>query len=502
MVNNMENKSIWKYNIRKKALNKLDKNITTDILIIGGGISGLTTAYFLRNSKYKVTLIDKDICGHGVSANTTGKLTFMQDLIYSKLSKNFNEEVAFKYLNSCKDAVRIVKTIISRNNIDCNLENVSSYVFTNDINKIKNFKEEEAFYNRHNIKYKVVSKLPNNLSVKYGIKINYGCVFHPVKYLMGIRKILIDSKIEIYENTKAINLTKKEEYYEVNTENGKILAKKVIVCTHYPFFVLPGIIPLKSSVEKSYILSGITKTNKKFIAISNENPVYSIRYYTNNDKDYIIYAGNSHYIANHFDTEKRYKELINDYKKYIGKDIKYYFLNHDIMTPDHLPYIGCIYKNDNSLLIATGFNKWGMSNGTIAGKILSDIVLSKNNEYIELFSLHRKISKDKIKNLIVYNYLNVKTYILTKMKKYYLFYPKNIEIKTIAGKKVGVYTDKNNVKHMVYIRCPHLKCNLVFNNIDKTWDCPCHGSRFDIDGNVMFGPSVYCINVNKKNNVM
>ena len=90
MVNNMENKSIWKYNIRKRALNKLDKNITTDVLIIGGGIAGLTIAYFLRNSKYKVTLIDKDICGHGVSANTTGKLTFMQDLIYSKLSILFN----------------------------------------------------------------------------------------------------------------------------------------------------------------------------------------------------------------------------------------------------------------------------------------------------------------------------------------------------------------------------------------------------------------------------
>lgn len=496
----MENKSIWKSNIRARALNKLDKNITTDILIIGGGISGLTTAYYLRNSKYKVTLIDKDICGHGVSANTTGKLTFMQDLIYNKLSSNFNEEVALKYLNSCKDAVRIVKNIVSRNNIDCNLENVSSYVFTNDINKIENFKKEEEFYNKNNIKYKVVSKLPNNFGVKYGIKINYGCVFHPVKYLMGIRKILLSSKVNIYENTRAITLTKKDNYYEVNTDSGTILAKKVIVCTHYPFFVMPGIIPLKSSIEKSYVLSGTTKTNKKFIAISNENPVYSIRYFTNKDKDYIIYAGSSHYIANHFDNEKRYKELINDYKKYIDKDIKYYFLNHDIMTPDHLPYIGSVYKNDNSLLIATGFNKWGMTNGTISGKILSDIILNKDNPYIELFSLHRSITKDKAKNLIVYNYLNAKTYIITKLKKEYTFYHDNIEVKIINGKKVGIYTDKKNVKHMVYLKCPHLKCNLIFNNVDKTWDCPCHGSRFDIDGNILFGPSVYDIKIKEDSN--
>ena len=496
----MENKSIWKSEIRKRALKKLNENITTDILIIGGGISGLTTAYFLRKSKYKITLIDKDICGHGVSENTTGKLTFVQDLIYSNLTKNFNEEIALKYLNSCKDAIKIVKTIISRNKIECNLENVSSYVFTNDINKIENFKKEEEFYNKNNIKYKVVNKLPNNLSIKYGLKVNYGSVFHPVKYLMGIRKMLLESKIDIYENTRAIKLTKKDDYYEVITENGTILAKKVIVCTHYPFFIIPGILPLKSSIEKSYVVSGITPINKKFVAISNENPVYSIRYHTDDAKTYIIYAGSSHCIANHFDAEKRYKELINDYKNYIGKDIKYYFLNHDVMTPDHLPYIGSVYKNDNSLLIATGFNKWGMTNGTIAGKILSDIVLDKDNKYIELFSLHRKITKDKVKNLIVYNYLNAKTYILTKVKKEYTFYHENIEIKTIEGKKIGIYTDKKNTKHMVYITCPHLKCNLIFNSIDKTWDCPCHGSRFDIDGNILFGPSVYDIKVNKDAN--
>ena len=170
------------------------------------------------------------------------------------------------------------------------------------------------------------------------------------------------------------------------------------------------------------------------------------------------------------------------------------------MTPDYLPYIGNVYKNDNSLLIATGFNKWGMTNGTIAGKILSDIVLDKDNKYIELFSLHRKITKDKVKNLIVYNYLNAKTYILTKIKKEYTFYHENIEIKTVEGKKIGIYTDKKNTKHMVYITCPHLKCNLIFNSIDKTWDCPCHGSRFDIDGNILFGPSVYDIKVNKDAN--
>jgi len=163
------------------------------------------------------------------------------------------------------------------------------------------------------------------------------------------------------------------------------------------------------------------------------------------------------------------------------------------MTPDSLPYIGRVNSNDDNLLMATGFNKWGMTNGTISGKVISDIIMKKENPYIELFNPHRKLTKDKVINLIVYNFINSKTYILTKMKKEYKFYHNNVRIEEIEGKKIGIYTDKKNIEHKVSITCPHMKCNLVFNNVDKTWDCPCHGSRFDMDGNVLFGPSVYNI---------
>jgi len=405
----MENKSIWKINIRKNYLDKLKEDITTDILIIGGGISGLSCGYFLRNSKYKVTIIEKDMCGFGVTANTTGKLTYMQDLIYDKLVSNFNEDIALKYLNASKEAIRIVKNIVTRNNIDCDLENVSSYVYTNDINKIPNFKKEEEFYKKNNINYKVLGRLPIDIPCKYALKINSGCVFHPVKYVLGLRKILLNSGVKIYEQTKAIELSKKNSYYEVKTETNKILAKKVIVCTHYPFFVLPGLIPFKSTVEKSYIVSGKIPKTKNFMAISNGKPTYSIRYHSDKTNNYVLYGGSSHSVTTHLDMEKRYKEIILDYKKYINKDIKYYFLNHDVMTPDSLPYIGRVNSNDDNLLMATGFNKWGMTNGTISGKVISDIIMKKENPYIELFNPHRKLTKDKVINLIVYNFKNSKT---------------------------------------------------------------------------------------------
>ena len=179
------------------------------------------------------------------------------------------------------------------------------------------------------------------------------------------------------------------------------------------------------------------------------------------------------------------------------------------LTYNHLKYtkkfIESLYKytNDFELIIVDN----GSTDGTVEylKKLETELgiklILNKDNQYIKLFSLHRNITKDKVKNLIIYNYLSAKSYILTKIKSNYVFYPKNVEIKIINGQKVGIYTDKKNIKHMVYIKCPHLKCNLVFNNVDKTWDCPCHGSRFDIDGNILFGPSVYNIKYVDKQNI-
>jgi len=487
----MENKSLWQAYMRKNYTDKLDKNIKTDVLIIGGGITGITTAYFLRDCNLTVTLIEKDHIGSGATAYTTGKLTYMQDLIYYKM----NLDIAKKYLDSQKEAIKIVKDIINKHNIGCNLETTSSYVFTDEYSKITNFKEEQTIYDKLNIKYKTTNKLPIKFPCIYSLKTNDSYVFHPLKYLYALKKILLNSDVKVYENTKAIDVDKKEDYYIIRTDTNNIEAKYVVIATQYPFFVKPYFTPFKTTVEKSYVLAGLINKNKKFQAISNQKPVHSIRYYTNKNKNYILYSSGSHKITNHICEEENYKEQINKFKKELNSDVKYYFLNQDIMTDDGIPLIGRV--NNSNLLIATGYNKWGMTNGTIAGKIISDIIQNKSNKYIELFQVHRKINMKKIINLTIYNYSNMKRYIISKIKTDYYFYHDNVKIITENGIKYGVYTDKTGETFKVKNTCPHMKCNLIFNNIDKTWDCPCHGSRFDKEGNVIFGPSVYSIKIDE-----
>lgn len=490
----MENKSIWQLYMRKNYTDKLDKDIETDVLIIGGGITGVTTAYFLKDSNLNVTLIEKDHIGSGATAFTTGKLTIMQDLIYHTMTP----DIAKQYLDSQKEAIKIAKDIINKNNIECNLEATSSYVFTDEYSKINNFKQEESRYNDLNIKYKNNNKIPIKFPCIYSLKTNSSYVFHPLKYVYAIKKILLSSNVKIYENTKAIDVDNKDDYYIVRTDTNAIKAKYVVIATQYPFFIIPYFTPFKTSVEKSYIVAGLVDKNKEFQAISNLKPTHSIRYYTNKNKTYILYSSGSHKITNHISEEENYKAQVNKFKKELNSDVKYYFLNQDVMTDDGMPLIGRI--NDSNLLLATGYNKWGMTNGTIAGKILSDIILNKDNKYIELFKVNRKINIKKAVNLTIYNYSNMKRYIISKVKSNYSFYNDNVKVVVENGIKYGIYTDKNGKEYKVKNICPHMKCNLIFNNIDKTWDCPCHGSRFDKEGNVLFGPSVYNIKVEEELN--
>lgn len=493
----MENKSLWLYSMRFTKNPSLEEDIDTDVLIIGGGMAGLNTAYFLMNSGKKVTIIEKDTCGKGVSAHTTGKLTFLQEDVYHKIKENYDEETALKYLESQKEAIRLLRTIVSKNNIACDLDNTSSYIFTNELSKIECIKKEEEFFDKNNIHYKTGSKLPINFPSLYALKSNISSFFHPVKYMLQLKKILMHNGINIYEDTRATDIDREKDTYLVKANNHTIKAKYVVVCTHYPFFINPFFTPFKTTVERSYIVSSVINHYKKMQAISLDNPIYSMRYHQDKKKNYLIFLSNSHNINQKYNSSLEYHDLFEKYKNYFDGDIKYYWTNHDVMTYDHLPLVGKI--DDYNLMIMTGFNTWGMTNSVIGAKVIRDIILNKENEYISLFYPKRSLSKDKIKNLLLYNFSSSKSYILNKLNKNHTFYKEDVYVLKKDGKSYGIYIDKKGKRHTVYNTCPHMKCSLVFNYMDKTWDCPCHASRFDMDGNLLYGPSVFDIKVEEKN---
>ncbi len=478
----MNNNSIWTINLKEEKINKLTKDITVDILIIGGGMTGLSTAYQLINKGLNIAVVERNRIGMGITSRSTAKITYLQENIYSKLKKYHNEEVSKKYLDSQLEAIDTIKRIIQDNKIDCDFYKVDSYLFTEDKEKIKDVKEEKELLEKFGIKTKEFNKLPDNKKVKYSFSVSNTYVFHPIKYLRSLKNILNKNNIKVYEDSKITKIDKRDDLFICSTDKSVIKTKKVVIATHYPYFLFPFIMPLKCSLEKSYI--GVEEVDKflDFSAINTSIPTKSIRYHKDN-KNYRINLINSHNLAFKNNDKENFKKLLKNNYKCIWS-------NHDIMTNDNIPFIG---KIDNDLLIGTGYNTWGMTNSSIASKVLSDIILNKENKYKELFNPKRGLNISKIIRFPIILSSNIKSFIGSKINKNKSWYSKNVIFKKINGKNVGIYIDEKNIKHIIYNKCPHLGCSLEFNEIEHTWDCPCHGSRFDIDGKVITGPSNYDI---------
>ncbi len=481
----MKEKSIWMENLKTETYSSLKNDIECKILIIGGGIAGISTAFELKDEK-DVVLIDKGKIGYGVTSHTTGKLTYLQSTVYTDIENVHGFKVALNYLNSQKEAINHIKDIISKYKIDCDLSPNDSYLFTYE-NK-ENLDKQKSFLKRAKVPFEE-TKLPINIPSISAIKVKDTYVFNPLKYINKLKDIISQSGVKIYENTTAIDLDKTNDGYIINTKNGHIKTKKLIICTHYPFFVIPGLMPLKLSLEKSYALSAPYK-NQNWNAINIDKETYSIRFYKNN----IIVGGYSHPLYNNLDYQKEEDKLINFFNKHFNVKPQMVWQTHDLTAHDYLPMIGFLNKKDPNLLIAMAFNKWGMTNGVLAGTILADLVCGQENKCENLFRIDRKPSLEKTLNFITNNFMIGKTYIGTKLSKNKPFYNHSYVTK-IDGKSCGVYVDENGKKHVVSNICPHLKCSLIFNNSTKTWDCPCHGSRFDIDGNLIEGPSVFDIKI-------
>ena len=487
----MVNKSIWINKESNEIEEALKDNIECDILIIGGGIAGLSCAYYLRDSNKKIVLIDKDKIGYGATSKNTGKLDYMQGLVYHKIENNYNSEVAHLYYESQKEAISEVVKIIKKHKINCHLKQTPSYVFSNNLDDEKYFNKEIDFYKRNNISYRIEGYLPVKYPSKIVLSTDGSYIFNPYEYMMGLMSVIKD-KVKIYEKTRCTSIEKRDDYYLCLIEDKyEIKAKDVVCATHYPIFIVPFLIPFKSEVQNFYIGASKVKEAKDIQVLSYNKPVISMRYY----EKYFLYGRRSHSSSTNLDIREDYHELEKEYKKYFNKSIDYFYHTNDIMTYDNLPFIGEVSSH---LYIATGFNKWGNTNGTISGKVISDLINNRENKYTKIFNPKRGLSIDKIKNIILYNLKVGTRYILNKINPNMSYYNDDVSIKYLDGKRCGIYRDNDKKEHIVSNICPHMKCNLIFNYIDKTWDCPCHGSRFTIDGDIIEGPSVYNIKLKRE----
>ena len=233
----MKNTSIWLEEKSKKIYSKLAHDLEVDALIVGGGITGISTAYHLSNSDLKICLVEKNKLCQAVTSRTTGKLTYLQENIYSKLKNIHGLNKSKLYLKSQIEAINLVKSIVEKNNIDCDLEKVRSYVFTDD--DVSNLEKEIDLLNDFGISLKLTDVLPNKVEVNSSYFVSDTYVFHPIKYLYELASIASDNGVEIYEDTGITSIDKEGEFFICKGEDISIKARYVVLAVHYPYFLFP-----------------------------------------------------------------------------------------------------------------------------------------------------------------------------------------------------------------------------------------------------------------------
>ena len=469
----MKNKSIW-LDVKNKTLKRVTKDLECDTLVVGGGITGMSTFYQLRKNNVKALLIERNKCGEGVTARSTSKITYLQEKEYMNIRKFGKVDLAKGYLESQITAVKELKRIIDKENISCDLKKSESLLFTNDEeNKVK-LLEEYNFLKESGVDAEFVE---NRENFKYAIKVSDTYMFHPVKYVIGLKNILQEY---VYENSKLEKISREDGVYKCYVNDHVIKCRHVVIATHYPYFILPLLFAFKNHVETSYVGAVKVREFKNVNAINIDDETISYRYHQDDKNNYLIYLTNSMASPNIKSIKGNFENLK---KKY---NFDYVWSNKDIITNDYLPLIGKLDEDDDGVLLACGYNTWGMTNATLASMILRDIILKRQNKYIELFRPDRLLSWNKVVRFFPDAYGSVKA--ILKSNKGNVNNSRVIYTK-LDGKNVVIYKDENNKEHIVLNRCPHMKCGLVFNEVEKTWDCLCHGSRYDIDGKCIEGPS-------------
>lgn len=357
----------WNTNFPSLTTDKFVREL--DVAIIGGGITGLSTAYYLRDSNLKVAIFEQGKIGMGVTSRSTAKITYLQGDIYQRLG-----DKAKSYYLSQKEAIWELLKIIEDGNISCELEEVPSILFClnkeND-SKIRAEKQLLESFGAH--PYEV--EHPN---ISSGIGISDSYVFHPLKFLSGLSNTLI-SKVLIYENTLVFDMKKENGRYLIHTTNGDFFAKNVVIANHYPFFLLPNLFPLKTYVQREYVNAAKVSHSSSFTAINIDSDLHSIRYY----KDYLLYGSNRHRLTEKIDFGKHYDKSRSDFKRLFDKIPEVTWDNQDIVSHDLLPFIG---RLDSHLYVGAVYRGWGMTNGVLAGKIISNFILYQTTLYQDLFS--------------------------------------------------------------------------------------------------------------------
>lgn len=473
---------------------ELSGDIKCDVAVVGAGMTGITAALLLAKTGANVVVIEASRVGSGTTGYTTAKVTAQHGLKLQTLSEKKKEA----YARANQAGLNRIAKFIDEYNIDCDFQRLPDYVYTRDDNDIFRLEKELEEYEKFGINGHLTSetRLPFKTTA---LVMENQAQFHPLKYLYALAAEFVKKGGRIYEHTMATGFDRNEKCI-IETEKGNVTANSAVFATNYPLVDFPGLFFIKLHQERTYaICTDANEVDVEGMYINIHEPVNSIRMHYSNEGNKLILVGHGHRTAKEDEDDTSYNHL----KDFLHADFKgadpeplYEWSAQDCFTLDGMPYVGAIFSKNPNVYVATGYEKWGMTNSTAAAMMIADGAAGTNfidHEIREKFDPIRFTPGASAKNFFSQAGTVLKAFTLDNVLMPVGDYD-DVESGTgavmrVNGKAQAIYRDKDGEVHAFSAHCTHLKCTLEYNEAESSFDCPCHGSRFSMKGEVLDGPA-------------
>jgi glycine/D-amino acid oxidase-like deaminating enzyme/nitrite reductase/ring-hydroxylating ferredoxin subunit len=485
-----QSRTYWNETAAVPSFPRLSGDIEVDVAIIGGGIVGISTARMLKDKGLRVAVVEARRVGQQVTGKSTAKMT-SQHNNYRTLEQKFGEDRARLYAEAQETGIRRISELAAQYGIQADIEPMPAFIYTNDESYVSQLEEEAEVSKRLGLPASLVrGDIGLPYEVLTALRYDNQAQFHPVRYVAGLAATIPGEGSHVFEGSRAVDW----EPTRVTTDGGSVRARHVVMATHLPL----GQVGLYYSMAYPHadpVVAAPIRRVPPGMYKNAEQPGHSIRTHrADNGQVYGIAAG-THFKPGHPDDEQKYMREIETWlvETFDAGPVEYRWINEDYSPMDGAPFIGWSSNAGDAYLVATGFDAWGISNGTVAGMIIADLVTGAENPWLPVFDASRVKpvagAKDFIKeNAEVAAHL-VGGYLSRKPKSYDELEPGHAAIMKVDGDNVAAFKDEQGKVHAVSAVCTHMGCLVGWNATDRTWDCPCHGSRFELSGEVIHGPA-------------
>lgn len=468
--------SIWSESCAIPRRERLTRDIETQVAVIGGGLAGVLTTYRLRQAGKQVVILEADRIASGQTRHTTAKITSQHGLIYHHLVDVLGVEKARQYGLANEAAIQAYRTIITSEGIDCGFEELPSYVYSHTSQPLREEAEAAALLG---LPASFVPSIDLPVRAAGAVRFERQAQFHPLKFVRALARTLT-----IYEETPVLTV----EDHRITTREGSVTAEQIIFACHFPFVNVPGFYFARMHQERSYVLAleNAPRIDGMYLGIGKDG--YSFR----RAGHYLLFGGEGHRTGEN-SQGGRYQRLENKARAlFPDSRVAARWSAQDCITPDRVPYIGRYAASTPDWYVATGFGKWGMTSSMVAALLLTDQLQGVEHPWTPVFA------PDRYDKRVLPAMAKETGQAVKGLTRQLFQFPQEASgslpaghggIVSLDGKKRGISKDSAGDESAVSIRCPHMGCQLEWNPDEHSWDCPCHGSRFDCHGRRLSGPA-------------